>query len=589
MKNMMQAHDNEAIIEYVLRLENEIEKKQNEIEKREVEFKSEVEKREAEFKSEVEKREAEIQNRQSEIEQKQKKIELLEKECERMNNNYEQLRKMLFGQSSEKTRFIEDADQLSFLSHVLNEAEAFALQKGQEELTEITVPGHTRKKKRSRKELIESLPVIETLYEKSDDDMNCDACDGKTRYLGKEHIRDEINIVPAKMYINRISRKNYVCDSCHKDENQIRTIKSEVPEPVIKNSLASPSAAAGVIYQKYVNSVPLARQEKDWSYQGVHIGRATLGNWVIKAAREHLQPLYELMKETLLKAKIIAADETEVQVLKENGRLPQTKSKMWVYRSVGRETSASVVLFEYQPGRHGHYAANFLKGYSGILMTDGYTGYDAVSGVTRSYCFAHARRYWHKSLPKNPEGSNAKIGLDYCDKLFELEREWKELPHEERRKMRNSKAKPVLDKYFEWTESLNTLAGSGLGKAVEYSLNHKQGLMCYLTDGEIEISTNCVERNIRSFVIGRNNWIAIDTVAGAKASAVCYSIVITARENGLNPFEYLKYLFEELPKRRKNKDSQILENCLPWSKTLPEKCYMHKPYNNDNSEQLTLQ
>ena len=527
-------------------------------------------------------------NLESEVMEKQAEYDKLRKEYARLSENFEKLRKMLFGQSSEKTRFIEDANQLSFLSRVFNEAEVFAAQAGKEELSDVQVPGHTRKKKRSREELLASLPVFEVLCDTKEEDRVCGACGSKTRYLGKEHVRDEIEIVPAKMYINRYSRVNYVCDECHKDENQAHIIKSRVPEPVIKHSLASPSAVAGVIYQKYINSMPLARQETDWSYSGVNIGRATLGNWVLKSSKEHLQPLYSRMKEELLKAKIIAADETDVRVLKEKDRLPSAKSKMWVYRTIGRQHSPPVVIFEYQPGRSGTYAANFLKGFKGKLLTDAYQGYNAVDGVEHCYCWSHARRYWHKALPKSTEGSNAKIGLDYCDELFRLERLWADLSPEERFVERNAKAKPVLDGYFAWLESLDYLAGSALGKAAEYSVNHKAGLLGYLADGSIELSTNRLEGNIRKFVIGRNNFVAIDTVAGAKASAICYSLVITARENGLNVYEYLKYLFQELPKRRKLKDPAILENCLPWSGLLPEKCYLKKPGCDERHEQISF-
>ena len=528
----------------------------------------------------------EVENKDAELQKKQAEIEKLEKAYTHLQDNFNKIRKMLFGRSSEQTRFIEDASQLSFLSRVINEAEAFAAQAGKEELSEIQVPGHTRKQRRSREELLESLPVFEVMCDTKEEDRKCNACGSNTRYLGKEHVRDEIEIVPAKMYINRYVRANYVCDACHKDENQARIIKSHVPEPVIKHSLASPSAVASVIYQKYVNSMPIARQEKDWSYNGVSIGRATLGNWVLKSSREHLVPLYRLMKEELLKASIIAADETDVQVLKEEDKLPSSKSKMWVYRTIGKGHSPPVVLFEYQPGRSGAYAENFLKGFTGTLITDGYAGYNAVTGVTHSKCWSHARRYWHKALPQNPTGASSKIGLDYCDELFRLERKWAGLTSEERLKARNAEAKPVLDEYFAWLESIDYLAGSNLGKAIEYSINHKEGLLNYLTDGDIEISTNRLEGNIRKFVIGRNNFIAIDTVAGAKASAICYSIVTTAQENSLNIYEYLKYLFQELPKRRKSKDESILESCLPWSNNLPDICYMKSAARDGSPEQL---
>ena len=537
----------------------------------------------------------EVEEKKAAYEKQQADYEKLQEDHDKMQNdhtllleNFEKIRKLIFGQSSEKRRFIEDADQLSFMGRIFNEAEVFAKQATNEELHEVGVTGHIRKLKRTRAELIASLPVFEILCDTKEEDRTCDACGSETRYLGKEHVRDEIEIIPQKMHIIRYSRANYVCDECHKTENQAHIIKSPVPEPVIKHSLASPSAVAGVMYQKFVNSMPIARQEKDWAYQGVNVNRATLGNWVLKAAREHLFPLYDLMKDELLKATVIAADETDVQVLKEKDKTPSSKSKMWVYRSIDLEGTPPIVLFEYQPGRAGSYAASFLKGFTGSLMTDAYAGYNAVAGVNHCYCFAHLRRYWHNALPKNKAGSKAKIGLDYVGKLFELEREWKELPSSERYLKRNEHAKPVLDEYFAWVESLEVLAGSNLGKAVQYSLNNKEGFLGYLKDGRVEISNNKIEGNVRKFVIGRNNFIAVDTVAGARASAVCYSMVISAQENGLNVYEYLKYLFQELPKRRKSKDSSILENCLPWSKTLPNECYMKKDSEQDKLEQLKI-
>jgi len=544
------------------------------------------------LEAEIEHRQCELEKKQSEFEKQQSDYEKLQKENLRLNENFEKLRRMLFGQSSEKRRFIEDADQLSFMARILNEAEVFAKDAGKEELQEIQIPGHARKPKRTREELLASLPSIEVLLDTDEEDRTCDACGSKIRYLGKEHVRDEIEIIPQRMYMKRYFRANYVCDACHQSENEARIIKSNVPEPVIRHSLASASAIAHVMYQRYVNAMPIARQEKDWCYQGVQVSRATLGNWVLKATKEHLFPLYDRMKEELLKGAVIAADETEIQVLKEKDRLPSAKSKMWIYRSISRkvdkEDPPPIILFEYQPGRSGEYAKNYLKGFKGHLMSDAYQGYNAVPDVTHCYCWSHMRRYWHRALPKNPKGSKAKIGVAFCDKLFELERQWKELPSEQRYIKRNQYAKFFLDAYFRWVESLNALEGSNLGSAVNYALNNKAGLLGYLNDGRVEISNNWIEGNIRKFVIGRKNFIAIDTVAGAKASAVCYSLVLTAQDNGLNAYEYLKYLFQELPKRRRDKDGFILENCLPWSKTLPPECYLNSKSESDDSEQLKI-
>jgi transposase len=568
MEKMIKDLTDEELIEYIKGLQISTAKLEMELE----ETKAAYEKQQADFG----RQQVDYEKLQSNFSQKEQALNKLQQEHLLLTENFEKIRKLIFGQSSEKRRFIEDADQLSFMGKIFNEAEVFAKQATNEELHEVGVSGHIRKPKRTREELLASLPVFEILCDTKEEDRICDACGSGTRYLGKEHVRDEIEIIPQKMHIIRYVRANYVCDECHKTENQARIIKSPVPEPVIKHSLASPSAVAGVIYQKYVNSMPIARQEKDWAYQGVHVNRATLGNWVLKSTREHLFPLYDLMKEELLKASVIAADETDVQVLKEKDKAPSSKSKMWAYRTIGKEETPPVVLFEYQPSRAGSYAASFLKGFSGSLMTDAYAGYNAVTGVNRCYCLAHARRYWHNALPKDKAGSKAKIGLDYVGKLFDMEREWKDLPSSERLLKRNEHAKPVLDEYFVWVESLEALVGSNLGKAVQYSLNNKEGFLGYLKDGRVEISNNKIEGNIRKFVIGRNNFIAVDTVAGARASAVCYSMVITAQENELNVYEYLKYLFQELPKRRKSKDHSILESCLPWSKTLPNECYMKK-------------
>ncbi len=539
-----------------------------------------------EYITALQKKNEELKDRCGRLESK---YDRLEKEHSKTLEHLDKLKRMLFGQSSEKRKFIDDSNQLSILSDIFNEAEAFAKDAGKEELQEIQqISTKVRKKKRTREELLAALPVLEEICDLAEGKPACDACGSSIRYLGKEHVRDEIVIVPQKMYIKRLMRKNYVCDTCHQEESVARIIKSDIPEPVIKHSLASPEALAHVAHQKFANAMPLARQEKDWCYQGVNVGRATLGNWVIKAANEHLIPFYARMKEVLLSGKVVAADETAVQVLKEENRLPTAESRMWVYRSMDHENSPSIVLFEYQPTRQGACAQRFLKGFKGLLMTDAYGGYNAVESVTHCYCWAHMRRYLRDALPKKVKDSAVKKGLDYCDLLFDWERKWKELKNEERQNERRKHAEPILDEYFDWVKSLDVLEGSKLGKAITYAKNQEAGLRNSFSYGGVEISNNRIEGNIRKFVIGRNNWITVSTPAGAKASALWYSIVITATENNLNIYEYLKYLMQRLPQRRKTKDTSILEECLPWSKTLPAECYLKPKTDTTNEKQMTL-
>lgn len=274
--------------------------------------------------------------------------------------------------------------------------------------------------------------------------------------------------------------------------------------------------------------MPLYRQEKDWANQGVDLSRATLANWIIRAAHDWLLPLWEEMKACLLKQPVIHADEAVIQVLKEEGKKPTSESRMWVYCS-GNTGTWPVILYEYQPSRSGEHAKRFLQGFKGYLQTDGYSGYNKMPDVTRCGCWAHLRRKFQEAMPRNGDkaGSTAAIGFDYCNQLFAIEDRLKDLTPEERRAKRQELAKPVLEVYWSWLNTVNPLQGSKLGEAVTYSLNHKDALGTFLEDGRIEISNNRAENAIRPFVMGRKAWLFADTKKGASASAIVYSIVET--------------------------------------------------------------
>ena len=215
----------------------------------------------------------------------------------------------------------------------------------------------------------------------------------------------------------------YACDYCEKEKGVSRIYSVQAPEPLIKHSYASPSLVADVMTQKYVDGIPLSRQEKIWLRDGFALSRATMANWIIKVAEKWLKPLYKLMKKQLLAGSVIYADETVVQVLKEEGKTPQSESRMWVYGSDGRFGKA-IRIFEYQPDRSGERCKRFLSSFTGCLVTDGYAGYNAVENVTRCGCWAHMRRAWRDAMPKGAtmENSKAAVGYNYCNKLFALER-----------------------------------------------------------------------------------------------------------------------------------------------------------------------
>ena len=239
------------------------------------------------------------------------------------------------------------------------------------------------------------------------------------------------------------------------------------------------------------------------------------------------------------------------------------------------QQSTPIVLFEYQPTRSGEHARRFLTGFSGYLQTDGYSGYDKVQNVTRCGCWAHLRRKYQEALPRNGDvnGSTAAIGFDYCNQLFSIERELEMLTPEERKFKRQERSKPVLEAYWSWLETVNPLQGSKLAEAINYSVNQKATLGVFLEDGRIELSNNRAENALRPFVVGRKGWLFADTTKGAKASAVIYSIVETAKANKLNVYKYLLHIFSTMPALDFKAESSLLKNFLPWSDKLPDYCH----------------
>ena len=477
--------------------------------------------------------------------------------------------KALYGQSSEKRRYVfdEDSGQIS----IFNEAEAEAANKAEEPTVQTIVAAHARKPKRTKEELAESVPVMEVVCDLDEDKRICDICNADLRYLGKEYVREELEVIPAQVRILRYIRLNYVCKECEKETCEANIVKAPVPAPVMKRSLASASTVAYVMYQKYANGMPLYRQEKDWDNQGVTLSRATLANWIIRPSHEWLELVYNTMKEQLITEPLIHADESVLQVLKEEGRKATTESRMWVYTSGRSPTPA--VLFEYQPTRSGQHARRFLEGFSGYLQTDGYSGYNAVPDVVHCGCFAHLQRKFEEAIPNGADAKSSKaaIGYDYCNRLFAMEKKWAEFSDEQRHEERQKHAKPLLDEFWQWVSLLNPLQNSNLGKAVTYALNQKEPLSNFLLDGRIEISNNNAENAIRPYVTGRKNWLFADTARGAKASAIVYSMIESAKANQLNPYMYLVHLLSKLP-NLKELTKESLTPFLPWSPELPSWC-----------------
>jgi hypothetical protein len=275
------------------------------------------------------------------------------------------------------------------------------------------------------------------------------------------------------------------------------------------------------------------------------------------------------MHTKLLKENYIHADETRIQVLNEEGRKNTTDSYMWVYGTYDG-SSTPIRIFEYQQTRSGKHAQDFLKGFRGFLHTDAYPGYNKVPEITRCFCWSHLRRYFVDALPKDinsPEATLPSIAIGYCNKLFQIEKELEPLTHEERKIQRLAQEKPVLEAFWSWVEANSSacLPKSKLATAMNYALNQKEGLMNYLEDGNCSISNNLAENSIRPFTVGRRNWLFSGSPKGAEASAAVYSIIETAKANGLNPYEYLRFIFKSLPGVQFGQNPEFLEDYLPWS------------------------
>ena len=468
----------------------------------------------------------------------------LERQVEYLLEQMRLSRHRQFGASSEKSEY--DLAQLN----LFNEAEVMATPE-QPEPELVEVEKHYRKAKRSAADrLTEDFPVEVIEYTLPEGEQVCCECGGELHVMGHES-RRELKIIPAQASIVEHRRAVYGCRCCETQNDHVPIRKAEMPKPVISGSFASPEAVAHIAAQKFVMSVPLYRQEQEFQRNDILLSRQTMSNWLIKAAEDWLEPVYVRMKELLLKREVLHADETTLQVLREPGKTAQSKSYMWLYRSSG-DTEHPIVLYEYQPSRKAEHPKTFLGGWRGYLHADGYDGYHRLpESITVVGCLAHLRRKFDEALKALPEAARedslALAGKRYCDRLFELERRFADLSPRQRYEKRMETSKPLMEAFFSWADSCGAVPKSPVGKAVHYTQSQRKYLQAFLLDGRLELSNNRAERSIKPFVIGRKNWLFANTPRGANASAVIYSIIETAKENGLKPYDYLAHIFKHAP------------------------------------------
>lgn len=512
----------------------------------------------------------------SQQEQLQKQTIQLEELNRKFDLIYEQLTMSRTDQFARKTEKL-DYEQLTLC---FNEAEVtIGSDTAEEPLIEEVVPAYKRKKRPAgkREEDLSGLPVRKEYHELSEDELQDLFPNGYRRL--PDRIYKKLEFHPATFEVIEHHIAYYSA------KNEDRIISADRPAAILKNSIVTPSLLAAILNFKYVNAMPLYRLEQEFERNEIHISRQTMANWVIRSSERYLSLLYDRMHQEIYRGPVIHADETPVKV-KKDGRDTMCNSYMWVYRTGTRDGQQPVILYEYQKTRNSIHPAEFLKGYTGTVVCDGFEAYHKISreneDIRIAGCWTHARRKYAqicKSLGKKAsKGTLAEAAVAQIGAIYHTDNSLSGYDREQRKVQRKKQVSPLVDAFFAWVRSNIDSVGSGsaIYKAMNYSLNQEKYLRTFLDDPLVPLDNNNAEIAIRSFCVGRNNWHVIDTVNGAKASAMIYSITETAKANQLKPYEYLKYLLTEIPKHMEDTDLGFLEDLLPWSEQLPAECKKQK-------------
>ena len=446
----------------------------------------------------------------------------LKEEMALMQSQLDWLKKQMFGRKTEQSSAIlEGGEQLAFTPD-----EKAVCEKTSEET--ITVPEHKRKKKRTFEEAMADLPVEKVIHEL--EDKTCDKCGAEMEEIGEEKRGSN----PEK------DEELDDIEPCH-------IVKAYCPKPMIPGSYCSPELLAHIIFEKYGKAVPLHRQEKDFASKKIPLLKATMSNWVLTAAEQWCLPVVQKMTKQLLLSEVIHADETVIQVLHEGGRKATSESRMWVYCN-GKINDRSIIIFDYKPTRKGANAEEFLKGWSGYLVRDQFSGYHVLKNVKHCGCWAHMRRRFIEAIPSDKKLHSTSVAVQAVERIKRIYHEeglLKNCTSDERYKERQKIIKPLIDEFFAWLEPLPVSGKNKLAEAIGYAKNEKAYLYTFLENGNVPMDNNRAENAIRPFAVGRKNWLFSNTARGADCSAALYSIVSTAQANNLDAEKYLTELFRQ--------------------------------------------
>lgn len=524
-----------------------------------------------------------IKTLQATVDAANKREEALTQERDNLKEEVDLLRKKLFGTSSEK-RVLDIPGQLNFFNEAELEQDPALAQVEELEASSSEKTPKKRKARATDAERFKGIPVEKEYLDLSEKEKNCPVCGTALNQIGEEFVRRELVFIPARLKVREYYSRNYECPQC--SQHGIPVIKKgKDGRPHTLYGMACAGTVAWVMYQKFCNALPYFRQEKDWKQYGASITRKTMANWVIQNSEAFFLPMYEYFQRKLLERKFAMADETPLQVLHEPGRRAQTQSYMWLFRS-GEDGLPPIILYKYSETRAGENAVDFLRGFKGYLMCDGYSGYNKVPDAKRTACWAHIRRYLTDAIPKGKalDYTQPSVqGVMYINQLFHLEDiiKAKHTSFDAIKKARLEKEKPVVEGFLSWLDQQAPVRGSRMDKAVTYIQNRRSYLTTYLEDGRCSFSNNLSENAIRPFTVGRKNWLFCDTPNGAQASALVYSMVEIAKANGINVYHYLTYLLEKMPSNRMSDEE--LELLAPWNENVKTEI-QHRVNNTDQSD-----
>ena len=483
----------------------------------------------------------------------QQRIAELENQVEQLQSRNQYLEEQF--RLAQQKQFGASTEGCPGQGELFNEAEELV----DEAPVEKEAISYTRNKPK-RKPLPKDLPREVVIHDIADADKICDCCQGELHRIG-EDTAEKLEFIPAKVKVIEHVRRKYACRACEKDGTHNTIKQAPVPNSVIPKGYATPSLLSQIVTSKYQFGLPLYRQEAMFKQYGIELSRQTMADWMIKCAHL-LQPLYDRLHELILQQSVIQADETTLKVVKED----KSTCYMWLYctgaDSPQENDIPNIVLYDYQNSRAGRCAVDFLGGYSGYLHVDGYQGYEQTQ-ATLVGCWAHARRKFKEADVAQPKGKVGKANwaLNHIQKLYRIETQIKDKSADEKQRIRQQQSLSLLNQLKVWLDKSidNVPPKTALGKAITYGLNQWPKLTRYIEDGNLNIDNNRAERAVKPFVIGRKNWLFSNTAKGAKASATLYSIIETAKANGLTPFDYLMYLLEQI-----SLPEHDIEQLLPW-------------------------